>query len=127
SGLTLGGMAAVSSLPLVTVERAKAATPHPTEGAITLKKNVCTHCSVACTVLAEVQNGVWVGQEPNWDSPINLGTHCAKGAATRELVMGERRLRYPMKLENGQWKRLTWAQAIDEIGNRLLAIREASG
>ena len=30
--------------------------------------------------------------------PINRGSHCAKGAATRELVHGDRRLRYPMKL-----------------------------
>jgi hypothetical protein len=53
-------------------------------------KNVCTHCSVGCTVIAEVQNGVWVGQEPAWESPINRGTHCAKGASVRELVHGDR-------------------------------------
>ena len=29
-------------------------------------------------VMAEVQNGVWTGQEPGWDSPINLGAHCLK-------------------------------------------------
>jgi formate dehydrogenase major subunit len=38
---------------------------------------------VGCTVTAEVQNGVWIGQEPSWDSPINRGTHCAKGASVR--------------------------------------------
>ena len=58
-------------------------------------KNVCTHCSVGCTVIAEVQDEVWVGQEPAWESPINQGTHCAKGASVRELVQGERRLKYP--------------------------------
>jgi hypothetical protein len=25
-----------------------------------------------------------VGQEPGWDSPFNLGAHCAKGASVRE-------------------------------------------
>ena len=68
----------------------------------TIRKSICTHCSVGCTVTAEVSNGVWVGQEPGWDSPINRGSHCAKGAAVRELVHGERRLKYPMKLTNGQ-------------------------
>ena len=62
-----------------------------------------------------------------WDSPFNRGSHCAKGAAVRELVMGERRLKYPMKLVNGQWTRITWDQAIDEIGDKLLDIREKSG
>ena len=70
---------------------------------ITIRKNICTHCSVGCTVIGEVQNGVWVGQEPGWDSPISRGSHCAKGAAMRELVHGDRRLRYPMKLVDGQW------------------------
>jgi hypothetical protein len=35
--------------------------------------------------LAEVQNGLWIGQEPIWDSPINRGSHCSKGASVREL------------------------------------------
>ena len=70
---------------------------------------------------------MWVGQEPGWDSPINRGSHCAKGAATRELVHGDRRLRYPMKLVNGQWTRISWDVAINEIGDKLKAIRGKSG
>jgi formate dehydrogenase major subunit len=90
-------------------------------------KNICTHCSVGCTVTAEVQNGVWVGQEPTWESPINRGTHCAKGASVRELVHGDRRVKYPMKLVNGQWQRLSWDVAMDEIADKMMAIRQASG
>src|SRR4028118_2012624 len=67
-------------------------------------RNVCTHCSVGCTVIAEVQNDIWVGQEPAYESPINRGTHCAKGASVRELVHGERRPKYPLKLVDGGWK-----------------------
>ena len=50
------------------------------------RKNVCTHCSVGCSVIAEVANGVWIGQEPDYDSPINRGSHCCKGAAVRDDV-----------------------------------------
>jgi formate dehydrogenase major subunit len=88
---------------------------------------VCTHCAVGCTVTAEVANGVWIGQEPSWDSPINRGSHCAKGAAVRELVSGERRLKYPLKLVGGQWTRISWDQAIGEIGDKLMAVRQQSG
>ena len=94
---------------------------------MTIRKSVCTHCAVGCTVTAEVSNGVWIGQEPSWDSPINRGSHCAKGASVRELVMGERRLKYPMKMVNGQWTRIKWDQAINEIGDKLKQIREKSG
>ena len=92
-----------------------------------LVKTVCTHCSVGCGVLAEVQNGTWVGQEPNFDSPINLGAHCAKGAALRNHGQSERRTKYPHKLVDGRWERISWEQAIDEIGDKLLEIREESG
>ena len=85
SGLAAGGLSAVAALGAGRIEQAQAAGPALT-GKVEIKKSVCTHCSVGCTVTAEVQNGVWVGQEPAWDSPINRGTHCAKGAAIREIV-----------------------------------------
>jgi formate dehydrogenase major subunit len=127
SGLAAGGLATLGALPLASVQKAKAGPP-PAKGAtVTIRKSLCTHCAVGCTVTAEVSNGVWIGQEPSWDSPINRGSHCAKGASVRELVMGERRLKYPMKMVNGQWTRIKWDQAINEIGDKLKQIREKSG
>jgi len=125
SGLAAGGLAALGALPLGAVRKAEAAGTQ-VAGA-TIRKNICTHCAVGCTVTAEVLNNVWIGQEPSWESPINRGSHCAKGAAVRELVMGERRLKYPMKLVNGQWTRIKWDQAINEIGDKLTQLREKSG
>jgi len=125
SGLVATGLATIGALPLATVRKAEAAGPN-VAGA-TIRKSICTHCSVGCTVTAEVSNGVWVGQEPSWDSPINRGSHCAKGASVRELVSGERRLKYPMKLTGGKWQRVSWDVAINEIGDKLLKIRDKSG
>jgi formate dehydrogenase major subunit len=127
SGLAAGGLATLGAMGLSTIRRAEAGPPAAKGAAVTIRKNICTHCSVGCTVVAEVSNGVWIGQEPGWDSPINRGSHCAKGAATRELVHGDRRLKYPMKLVNGQWNRISWDVAINEIGDKLNAIREKSG
>ncbi len=127
SGLAAGGLAALGTLPLAAVRRAEAGPPPSPGAAVTVRKNVCTHCSVGCTVIAHVANGLWIGQEPGWDSPINRGSHCAKGAAVRDDVSSERRLRYPMKLVGGAWQRISWDQAIDEIGDKLLEIRAESG
>ncbi|MCR9110667.1 MAG: formate dehydrogenase subunit alpha [Rhodobacteraceae bacterium] len=124
SGLAIGGLAAISATGgAVTQASAQSAV----NGAVETVKSVCTHCSVGCTVVAEVSNGVWIGQEPGWDSPFNLGAHCAKGAAVREHAHGERRLKYPMKKEGGEWKRISWEQAINEIGDKMLQVREESG
>lgn len=126
SGLTVGGIAAASALAGSRVRRAEAAAP-AVDGKIEIKKSVCTHCSVGCTVMAEVQNGIWIGQEPGFDSPFNLGAHCAKGASVREHAHGDRRLKYPMKLVGGKWTRVSWEQAINEVGDKILDIRAKSG
>src|SRR5216684_8008827 len=127
SGLAAGGLAALGALSLGAVRKAEAGPPPPPGATVTISKNVCTHCSVGCTVIAEVANGVWTGQEPGWDSPINRGSHCCKGAAVRDDVLNDRRLRYPMKLVNGGWNRISWDQAINEIGDQLMEIRAKSG
>ena len=62
-----------------------------------------------------------------FDSPINLGAHCAKGASIREHGHGEHRLKYPMKLVDGKWKRMSWDDALKEVSDKLLAIRKESG
>ncbi|MDJ0607934.1 MAG: formate dehydrogenase subunit alpha [Kiloniellales bacterium] len=125
SGLAAGGAVAAASLSSGMVKKAEAQSSGG--GEIQQIKSVCTHCSVGCTVIAEVQNGVWVGQEPGWDSPFNLGAHCAKGAAVREHAHGERRLKTPVKMVGGKWQKISWDDAINEIGDKMLQIREQSG
>lgn len=127
AGVAAGAGALARHLPLNVIEPAQADpvpnTPVPTE----VKRTVCSHCSVGCSVDAVVANGVWVRQEAAFDSPINMGAHCAKGASVREHAFGEHRLRYPMKLVNGKYQRISWDQAIDEIGDKLLHLRKEAG
>ena len=124
SGLTAGGAALASTLPGGMVKKAAA---QSATSAAEKVLSVCTHCSVGCTIEAEVENGVWTRQNPDFDSPINLGSHCAKGASVREHAIGERRLKYPMKLVGGKWKKVDWETAVNEIGNKMLDIRKPPG
>ncbi len=128
SGLAAGGAAVAGMLPLSFMERAEARENIPKDGVKTeIRRTICPHCSVGCGVIAEIQNGVWTGQEPDFDSPINLGSHCTKGASLRFHDMGNRRTKYPMKLTGGKWQRISWDQAIQEIGDKFLRIRKESG
>ena len=79
SGLAASGLAALGAMPLTSVRKAKAGPPPAPVSAVTIHKNICTHCAVGCTVTAEVSNGVWIGQEPSWDSPINRGSALCQG------------------------------------------------
>ncbi|MBR0567779.1 formate dehydrogenase subunit alpha [Azoarcus sp. L1K30] len=129
SGLGMGAGAIATQLPYNLIGSAEAAesTENRMAGGEEVKRTVCTHCSVGCAVDAVVKNGVWVRQEPVFDSPINLGAHCAKGASVREHGHGEHRLKYPMKLVDGKYQKISWEQALNEVGDRLLKIREESG
>ncbi|MGH6885625.1 MAG: molybdopterin-dependent oxidoreductase, partial [Geminicoccales bacterium] len=127
SGVTLGAGAVAAQLPFSMIGEARADTAPG--GKVEVKRTVCTHCSVGCAIDAVVENGVWVRQEPVFDSPLNLGAHCAKGASIREhgILHDSHRLKYPVKLEGGKWKRVSWDQAYDDISQKLLQIRKESG
>ena len=128
SGVATGGAALASVAAPTMISKVRAAETSPKADVKTeVKLSVCTHCSVGCGVVAEVQDGVWTGQEPDYDSPLNLGGHCAKGASVREHGHGERRVKYPMKLTGGKWKKVSWEEAIEDIGDQMMDIRAESG
>lgn len=129
SGMGIGGAALAGFLPGGTMMRRAAAAEQGAmaTGSAETARTICTHCSVGCGILAEVDNGVWTRQQPAFDHPFNAGAHCAKGASVREHGHGERRLKYPMKLEGGKWKRISWEDAVNEVGDQMLKIREQSG
>ena len=122
SGLAAGAGAFASQLPYGVIGKVDA---KEEAGKVEVKRTVCSHCSVGCSVDAIVENGVWIRQEPVFDSPLNLGAHCAKGACVREhgVIEHSHRLKSPMKLVNGKWQKVSWDDAIKEVGDKLLAIR----
>ena len=126
SGLGAGAGAFASQLGFAMIGESQAQEAKADK--IEVKRTVCTHCSVGCAIDAVVKNGVWIRQEPVFDSPINLGAHCAKGAAIREHGMTEHshRLKYPMKLDTktGKYQRISWDTALTEISVKLEQIRK---
>jgi anaerobic selenocysteine-containing dehydrogenase len=90
-------------------------------------RTICTYCAVGCGIEAEVHNGVWVRQEIAVDHPVSYGAHCCKGAGAIDMVTSPKRLKNPMKKINGKWTNISWDQAMNEIGNKLLSIREKDG
>src|SRR3989454_7412815 len=99
SGVSVGAAGVAAQLPYSRIGTAEA--KNEAGGNVEIKRTVCTHCSVGCAIDAVVENGVWTRHEPVFDSPINLGAHCAKGASIREhgMTHDSHRLKYPMKLE----------------------------
>ena len=125
SGIGIGAGAALGAVSFDMMGKAEA--QQAPAAKIEVKRTICTHCSVGCAIDAVVENGVWVRQEPVFDSPISLGGHCAKGASIREHGHGEYRLKTPMKLVDGKYQRISWKQALDEVTAKLQQIKKESG
>jgi formate dehydrogenase major subunit len=126
SGLGIGAGAALPQVGFSMIGEATAQDARADK--LEVKRTVCTHCSVGCAIDAVVKNGVWIRHEPVFDSPINLGAHCAKGAAIREhgMTAHSHRLKQPMKLDtgSGRYMPITWDTAFGEISEKLKAIKK---
>jgi anaerobic selenocysteine-containing dehydrogenase len=94
-------------------------------------KSVCRSCHGGCGTLLHVKDGVLVKVAGDPQSPLNHGRLCPIGTVTGDIVNHPDRLKYPQRRVgprgSGQWKRISWDEALDEIVERLNAIRATSG
>ncbi len=97
----------------------------------TVLKSVCRSCHGGCGVLLHVLDDRLVKVEGDRDSPLNHGRLCPIGTVTLDLVYHPDRLKYPLRRigarGSGQWQRISWDDALEEISERLLSIREKFG
>src|SRR3712207_1246012 len=89
-------------------------------------ETVCPYCAVGCSQVVYTRDGQLVDVEGNPRSPINQGTLCPKGAATRQLVQQPGRLnkvkyRRPAGTD---WEELDLETAMDMIAERVIDSRE---
>jgi formate dehydrogenase major subunit len=89
-------------------------------------ESVCPYCAVGCGQVVYTRGGELIDIEGNPKSPINQGTLCPKGAASRQLVQQPGRLmkvkyRAPYATD---WEEIELETAMDMIAERLIAARE---
>jgi len=90
-------------------------------------ESVCPYCAVGCSQVVYTRGGELVNIEGNPRSPINQGTLCPKGSASRQLIQQPGRLtkvRY-RRPYGTEWEDLDLEQAMDMIADRVIAAREA--
>lgn len=97
-----------------------------------VRKGHCAGCFYAkCTQKYHVKNGVLTYVEGDPDGLYNKGKCCVRAAATPMRVYNPYRIKTPMKRTNPEkglnvdpgWVEITWDEAMDEIAERLIAIR----
>src|SRR5919197_43795 len=89
-------------------------------------ESVCPFCAVGCGQLVYTRGGELVDIEGNPRSPINQGTLCPKGSASRQLVQQPGRLTKVLYRRPGgtDWEELELERAMDMIAERVIAALE---
>ena len=89
-------------------------------------ESICPYCAVGCGQVVYTRDGELVDIEGNPRSPINQGTLCPKGSASRQLVMAPGRLTKVKYRRPGgtEWEELELETAMDMIAERMLTARE---
>jgi anaerobic selenocysteine-containing dehydrogenase len=115
--------------PDLSAARTSPASPSTRPGMRT-QKTLCATCDIACSVVTEVA-GDRVVRVRSSDNPIFRDNICMKGIMAPKAFAHPERLLYPLKRvgERGsdRWERISWEQAMADIGERLLAIIERNG
>ena len=94
-----------------------------------------THCARmdhgGCSIFAGVKNNKIVKIKGDPDGFLNKGYICQKGMASPERLVHPKRLKHPIrrigKRGEGKWEKISWAEAIHTISEKLNAVKEKYG
>lgn len=96
-----------------------------------IRRSYCGLCHPRCGLLLEVENGRIIKVKGDPEHPITRGRICSRGSLMPDHVYHPDRINYPIKRQgergSGKWQRLGWEQALDEVAERLEALREKYG
>jgi anaerobic selenocysteine-containing dehydrogenase len=100
---------------------------------IEIRKSICTICDpmTQCGLDLYVKDGKIIKVEGSKEHPYNMGTLCAKGAANRQYIYHEDRLKTPLKRTGprGSFKfePISWDKALETIAVKFNEIKEQNG
>lgn len=103
-------------------------TPVPPDGEGHYAKSTCTLCPGGCGISVRKIDDRAIKIEGAEGHPLNDGSVCMLGLSGLQLLYGPTRIQAPLKRigdrGKGQWKTISWEQAIEEVAGKLGDIRE---
>lgn len=131
-GLLSAGVAGtIGGLPsgLLVPKKAEAAPFDPS--AYQVFRNACPrNCYDTCSIKTYVKDGVVQFVEGAPESTFTKGALCVKGYTYPRRLYSPDRIKYPMiqdKRGSGNWRRISWEEAMDIISDKILEIKEKDG
>ena len=90
-------------------------------------KTFCRICEALCGLDATVLPDGEIDIKPDKSHPTTQGYICIKGMSLGSLHTDPDRVNYPLKKTGDGWERISWKQAIKEIGGKTKALSRKYG
>ena len=87
----------------------------------------CTLCVHSCGCKVSLKEGKATNIRGLETHPVNRGELCPKGLAALDSIYHPDRLKHPLKRINGSFHTISWEQALDEIAEKLLQLKQDHG
>lgn len=87
-----------------------------------IKHTFCRICESLCGLKVEIENGKVIRIRTDAEHVATNGFACVKGLNQHEIYNSPDRLMYPLKKVDGKHIRISWEQAISEIGQKVKSI-----
>ncbi|HEX4937657.1 MAG TPA: molybdopterin-dependent oxidoreductase [Candidatus Kapabacteria bacterium] len=95
---------------------------------MTMEKTACILCSRNCGLTVDIEDGKFVRIRGDEDHPVSKGYICQKAARLEHYQNHGDRLTHPLKRQpDGSFVQVSWDEALDDIAQRLLRIRQRHG
>ena len=90
-------------------------------------KTTCPYCGTGCEMKVGTRENQLVSISPVLDAPVGKGHLCVKGRYAFDFVSSKDRITNPMIRHNGEWKSVSWEEAISFTAKRLQQIAREYG
>lgn len=94
---------------------------------MTTKTTFCRICEPLCGLIVEVDGDKITDIKPDKDNVVSQGFACIKGLSFEKFRTSPDRLTHPLKKVNGVYEKISWEQALTEIGTKVKQLRKDHG
>ncbi len=90
-------------------------------------RTTCPYCGVGCEMNVGTREGRIVQVKPVPDAPVNKGHLCVKGRYAFDFTHSVDRVTEPMIREGGEWRKVSWPEAIECVASNFRRVLEETG
>ncbi|MBE7557763.1 molybdopterin-dependent oxidoreductase [bacterium] len=90
-------------------------------------RTTCPYCGTGCEMNVGTRDGRITTIRPVLDAPVSKGHLCVKGRYAHAWIESEDRITVPLLRAEGDWRKVSWEEAVGFIARRFTEIMKTEG